>query len=549
VTVGRRNAEMHFKGLPVSGGLAVARVCRFMAAAHNQVPTYRVEGAEAIVREQGRLHQAVRDVVRHLESLRRTVADRVGAAEAEIFVAQKMILGDAALAREMDHAVVQGANAETAVLATLDAYESRLVRVDNQYLKERASDIGELKRRVLGVLGATMPAFTCAGEEHCQRGRERIVVTQELTPALTLELDTHEVLGIVTERGGPTSHAAILARALGIPAVSGIPDVHQFVTCGTEVLVDGDRGEVVVWPTEETVSHTTVSRPPAAARQASVVAPVEGLRVMANINLAGEAAEACRMEAEGIGLYRTEFEFFAAGRVLSEDEQAARYAAVVDAMGGRPVYIRLLDLGGDKPSPLFRFPREDNPALGLRGARFLLAEPELLRAQARALARASERGPIRVMYPMIVDAEQFLTLRRRFDEAVADLPRGRLQHGAMLEVPSAVLQARELCEAGEFVSIGSNDLVQYLFAVDRSNDRVAYDYTPDRPVFWRLLGDVVRAAAGRPVSVCGEMAADPRYVAHLMAAGIEAVSVSARHIPTVRRLAAEALALTRKETS
>jgi len=540
VTAAKANTEVRFTGLPISGGLAVARVCRFMSAGHNVVPSFKVKG-EAVGREKKRLTRALGEVASHIESIRKVVLKRVGHAEAEIFAAQKLVVEDPALQRGMLAAIDEGLNAERAVLAMLDTYEARMLEADEEYLKERAGDIGELKRRILSTLTEANPAVWCDGEDNCQRGRDRIVIVRELTPALTLDLDSHQILGLVTERGGPTSHAAILARALGIPAVSGIDRVHNLVTCGTEVLVDGDSGEVIVWPSEATVSRaSSVTR--SVVRAPKAVEPVESLKVMANISLAAEAAEAQRMLAEGIGLYRTEFEFFAAGKVLSEEEQAERYGHVVEIMAGKPVFVRLLDVGGDKPSHVFDCPPEENPALGLRGARFLLARPDLVRTQARALARVSRRGPIHVMYPMIVDLVQFLALRALFDEATADLGRGDLRHGAMIEVPSAALQARELMAAGDFASIGSNDLVQYLFAVDRNNERVAHDYSPDRPVFWNLLADVVRAAAetGRTVSLCGEIAADPRYVVKLMTLGVSTVSVSARHIPDVRRLAAEA---------
>jgi phosphotransferase system enzyme I (PtsI) len=212
-------------------------------------------------------------------------------------------------------------------------------------------------------------------------------------------------------------------------------------------------------------------------------------------------------------------------------------------MGGRPVHFRLLDVGGDKPSPLFDTAGEANPQLGRRGARYLLARPDLLETQARALARASARGPVRIMYPMVVEAGQLAELRRRVERAVDALPRGRLLHGAMFEVPSACLDAPAILEISDFASIGSNDLIQYLFAVDRNNERVAYDYFPDRQVFWRVVEDLVAAArqAGKPLSLCGELAAEPRYVPRLIETGLGSVSVSVRHIPLVRRAAAQAL--------
>jgi phosphoenolpyruvate-protein phosphotransferase (PTS system enzyme I) len=536
---GKWDTETRLVGLSISRGVVLAKTCLFRQHRYDQVPDYPVAG-EAIEGQKTRLRKAITVVSDHLLALQKVVASRIGPAEAEIFAAQAMIVGDPVLDQMMMETIDAGRNAEAAIVQTFEAYEARLMKLDSAYLRDRASDLGEIKRRLLDVLCELKPSFQCAGEPSCQRGKQRIVITEELTPAAAMELDSDEIMGIVTARGGRTSHAAILARALGIPAVSGIADVHELVSCGTEMIVNGDTGEVIVWPTEQTIALLA----PITERAAPEPPPerTEGLRVMANIGVAADVKEALAMKAEGIGLYRTEFEVALAGHLLNEDEQFTRYAAVLAAMDGAPVHFRLFDIGGDKPSPLFDFPREENPALGLRGARFLLARPDLLRPQARALARLAARRPVHVLYPMIVDLDQFRRLRQLFEEAVADLPRGQLHHGVMFEVPSAVLQAREILNEAEFASIGSNDLVQYLFAVDRNNERVAEDYTPDRPVFWQLIADLVRAAAeaGRPLSICGEMAADPRYLARLLALGFESVSVSARHIPGVRRAVRDA---------
>jgi phosphoenolpyruvate-protein phosphotransferase len=492
----------------------------------------------AIEDQKNRLRQAIGIVAEQLKALQKVVASRIGSAEAGIFNAQAMIVGDPAVGAMMVEAIDGGHNAETAVLKTLEAYETRLMKVDSAYLRERTGDLSEIRRRLLDVLCETGPAMQCASEPQCQRGRQRIVVAEELTPSLALELDPEEILGIVTAKGGLTSHAAIVARALGVPAVSGIPHIHELVPCGTLVLISGDTGEVVVWPAEKTVARFDPVRERRPDGEPAPD-PVDGLRVMANIGVAGDAITARAMKAEGIGLYRTELEVVAAGHLLTEEEHLARYAAVVKAMDGAPIYFRLLDIGGDKPSPLFDYPREENPSLGLRGARFLLARPDLLRPQARALARLAAERPVHVLYPMIVDLEQFQRLRQLFNELIADLPRGDLHHGVMFEVPSACLLAGDLFREAEFGSVGSNDLVQYLFAVDRNNERVAEDYRSDRPVLWRLLSHLASTAAemGRPLSICGEMAADPQHTLRLLTLGFTTVSVSARHIPGVRRAA------------
>ncbi len=525
-------AAIYLRGIPVSGGAAVSRVCLFNDRRHTPLAE-PAPGEVSPPVELSRLQAAVARALQQLAELRRKVADGLGPAEAEIFSAQATILEDEALQAKIRAAVDAQTAAPQAVVRVLDEYESRLLELDNAYIRERASDIGEIKRRLLDILENTRPGLQCAGQPHCRKGRDRIIIAEELTPTLTTEVDARYVQGFVTERGGKTSHAAILARALGIPAVTGIKGIHGAVTCGTEVLVDGDTGEVVVNPPPAMVRAVSARRP----RPAGAVPPVDGLRVLANISTAADAAAARAALAEGIGLYRTEFEFFAADRLLTEDEQFEKYSAVLRAMDGRPVTFRLLDLGGDKTAPFLNIQPEQNPALGFRGGRLLLARAELWRAQARALARAAAMGPVQVLYPMIVDLEQFQQLRAMFEDAVRGLPPARLQHGVMLEVPSACLQARELLAESDFASVGSNDLIQYLFAVDRNNELVSDDYRPERAAFWKLLGEITAAAGefNRPLTICGELAGEPAYLQRLCETGVAAVSVSPRAIGLVRR--------------
>ena len=528
--------ESRFKGIAVSPGVACGKTCLFNENRHAGLAVY-YDGDYDSSREKVRVERAFRLAAAQLETLRRDVAHRIGEAEGKIFAAQISILNDGQIADSIAGKLERGKlNAETAVTLVMDEYEQKLMKLDNEYLRDRATDIGEIKRRVLDNLADLNPSLQCAGQEHCQRGRNRIIVAEELTPTLTVDLDAGRVLGFVTERGGKTSHAAILARALGIPAVTGLAGIHGALNCGTEILVDGNTGEVVVWPTEAT-RQAMLPAKGAPAGAPPTVRAIPGLSVMANISLARDAESAMSAGAEGIGLYRTEFEFFAANRLLTEDEQAARYVSVLKSMGDRNVSFRLLDVGGDKSEPFLGISAEQNPYLGLRGARFLLSRPDLLGCQARALARASEHKPVHVLYPMIVDLRQFKELRRIFMEAIRGMRQGVIFHGVMFEVPSACLQARELLDAGDFGSIGTNDLVQYLFAVDRNNALVSSDYSPDHTVFWALL-EQLRQTAGdlkKPISVCGELAGDPVYARKLMEIGFDTVSVSAKLIPVVRQ--------------
>jgi len=544
------SAETTFKGLPLSPGVAVARVCLFNERRHMSIPVGNVTDKE--VRNEGdRFRKALALVREKLALLTKEVEERVGKAEAEIFSAQRMILEDPALIeRVTDHIRSKNFNAEKAVISSLDFFEEQLSQLDNAYLKERSSDIGEVKRRMLDALANLNPSFQCQNDSFCQKGKNRIVIAEELTPSLTMELNTEFIRGFVTDRGGIASHAAILARSLKIPAVSGIPGIHDMIFCGTEVLVDGDTGEVVIWPNKKTLEQYPDLRREA-VEEARPVDPIAGLKVLANLSLAKKVKEAVDHKAEGIGLYRTEFEFFAAGEILREKEQYALYLEVLRAMKDKPVYFRMLDLGGDKTADFLKPPKEQNPVLGFRGSRFLLGHPELFRDQARALARASKHGRVHVMYPMVIDLEQFRKLKKNFEEVTADVPQGEIKHGLMFEVPSACLDADEILKEADFGSIGTNDLIQYLFAVDRDNELVAYDHHPDRNVFWQLLHPAASAAKKhhKPLSICGELASNPVYARKLIMAGIHTVSVSAKAIPRLRIAIKNKPKLAKKRTS
>lgn len=546
----RSRTEINLKGLALSSGRAVARVCLFNERRHSNLTQYKVSGV-GLEREICRLKSALEITAERLDAIRKKVEKSVGKAEAEIFVAQAMIVKDESLRNDIIELILKrGLNPEAAVAQVLDQHEARMAKLDNEYLRERASDIGEVKRRILDVLADTNPSLACENEAHCQRGRNRIVVAEELTPSLTVDLDAKHLMGFVTEHGGVNSHAAILARALGIPAVSGIPGIRSHVSCGTEILVDGDTGEVIIRPSEKTLATAPVARR-GTLRLPPAVEAVPGFEVFANSGTAAEISQAISMQAEGIGLYRTEIEVIAAGRMLAEDELAERYSQIVQAMSGKRVTFRCFDIGSDKPLPLTDVPKEDNPALGFRGARFLLARPDLFRTQARALARASAHGAIHVMYPMITGLDQFIKLKTLFTQAVANLPTGKIFHGIMLEVPSACYQAADILKEADFASIGSNDLTQYFFAVDRNNELVATDFNPDQPVFWALLQSLVATAkkSGKHLSLCGELAGDPKFVPRLLAIGITSVSVRPRAISSVRQTAGAHLARVHSELS
>ncbi|MBW7866005.1 MAG: phosphoenolpyruvate--protein phosphotransferase [Candidatus Hydrogenedentes bacterium] len=530
--------EKFFRALAVSDGFAYARAEVIRRDGERAVPSYSIAGS-AVPAEESRLRAALAAAADNLDELAGRVEKQLGSAHAGIFLAQKMIMMDPVMVGESLEVIREELlNAEAALVRVLDKYESRLLEVDDEYLKERASDIGEVRRRLLEILMRRDAAYRQAAAE-CGRPlpptEPRIYIAEELTPSETVSLAPGMVAGFITEKGGRASHAAILARALGIPAISGIKGIVNAVSPGDWILLNGRNGEVHVNPLPSTVNLYPALRRGAVAR-ANRVPPVEGFQVMANISTSAEVAAALAADAEGIGLYRTEFEFIAAGRLLSEDEQFDCYAAVAEAFKGRPLNIRLADMGGDKAAQFLSIPREDNPVLGYRGARLLLGQPDLVLCQARAIARTSTITPVQVIYPMIADAQQFYTLRGMFRQAIEGMDHGEIRHGVMFEVPSACVCAREMLKVADFGSIGSNDLIQYLFAVDRDNDLVAGDYTPDKAAFWRVLGMIAEASkeTGKPVSLCGEMGGQTEYIPKLLEIGANSVSVSPRIISLAR---------------
>ncbi|EKD26608.1 MAG: hypothetical protein ACD_79C01098G0003 [uncultured bacterium] len=530
------HTEKKLTGLVISKGCSFGKICLFNDSRHENSPVYKINTHE-IEQEINRFAHSVDIASEKLEELITNIKTKIGLAEAEIFSAQKMLILDPTIQKKVIEEIeANQTNAEAAITKTLDFFEAKILDIDDDYIKERATDIGEVKRRLLDVLANLKPTFKCEGQKHCRRGKNRIIASRELTPSLTIELDTDTTLGFVTEKGGYASHAAILARSLRIPAVSGIKDLYNNLLCGTEILIDGDKGEVIIWPSSETLElypNLKTQR----EQDYSSIDPIKDFKVMANLSLSKDIDLVNYFKAEGIGLYRTEFEFLSRGKLLSEHEQFEIYSHVIKKMEGKPVYFRLLDIGGDKSAPFFNLPKEENPYLGFRGARLLAQRPDLFKAQARALAKASQFGKTHILYPMIIEKSQFIQLKKMFLDFTTDIDTSNVFHGVMFEVPSACFQANEIFEIADFASIGTNDLIQYLFAVDRNNELVAKDYNPDREIFWNVLKIIVDAANkfNKPLSLCGEISNDSKYILKLYAIGIKTISASPKLIPEIRK--------------
>lgn len=534
--------ERRLKGVPLSPGVALGRACFYKRQRTAVDSTSQPDSRQEIQR----LHHALRWLARQRSVLARKAEAALGHEHAEIFQAHRLMLADESFQSQLAGSIENNGNsAEHAVETVLNLYKQQFAAADSEYLQQRVADITEIQRDLVAYLNREVGCRRCADAfgcsvKRCRLSNHHILVGEELTASLPIETDRHTI-GFIVEKGGPNSHAVILARASRCPVVGNIQNPFASIPVEAQILIDGDNGEVIVNPSEATRARYQVKRA-GCGHGVEVSMPVPGLKVMANIGQSADVGSALAAGAEGVGLYRTEMEMLVAGRLLSEAEQAARYSEVIRFMAGRPVCIRLLDLGNDKTAQWMGTTAQGGAAAGRRGAGLLLAHPEFLRAQARALARASVHGPIQVLYPMISHLEQFLELRTLFVQAVADLQPTGLQHGVLFEVPAACLAAPELMQAADFGCIGTNDLIQYLFAADRSDsDAASHTRFETDAVLWDLIQTLSRTAtqAGKPMAICGELAGNPKLTGKIMGSGLTAISTSPSHIAGVRRAASE----------
>jgi phosphoenolpyruvate-protein phosphotransferase (PTS system enzyme I) len=529
--------QREFKGTPINAGRVCARACLFSNGNLRAVPEYCLRGESAVEKEIGRYTKARNECSEELARKATEVESTIGKAESEIFLAQMHIMDDPKLVDAVAQLItVERRNAEWAITKVLQEFEELFASLDDQYMRDRSSDIGEIRRRLLAKLTNSAEGFICHGQPHCSRGANRVIVAEELTANMIVNMKMERVLGFVTERGGITSHAAILARSLGIPAVTGVEGIMAHVRCGDTVLINGDTGVVYHHPDKSTIATLIEWETP--EKKPVVAVTPKGMELVANTSSLDDVKQAREVGADGIGLFRTEILFVGAERLLSEDEQHAFYTQVVETMNGKPVTFRMLDIGGDKQLPFLRLKKEANPFLGWRGARFLLGNPAIFSAQIRALGRLSRRGKIKILFPMVIDRKQIQTLIDRSREALAgiDHDSANISYGAMFEVPSAFIQARDILKMIDFSSIGSNDLIQYLFAIDRDNDKVSHEYDVEHPALWTMLEELSKAARelDKPLSICGEMAGHEGMPVRLLEAGISSLSVAPRLIPRVR---------------
>jgi phosphotransferase system enzyme I (PtsI) len=538
--------DRQLRGIPASPGIVVGQVHLLRW----EVPDvrHRIIPDEHVQDEIARLHEAIGRAKERLRVLRNRVEASAGAEEAAIFDVQASILEDRELTRGIEELIRQNLGAEKAFDLVMLEWRQRFARHAAPMLRERVGDLTDVHIRVLSLL-LGLPDHDPVD---LPEGANAILVTHDLTPSLTVQLDRKSIAAIATDAGTRTSHVAILARSLGLPAVVGLRTATSDLRGGERVVLDGGTGMLAINPTDEEIETYHERQREEAIAEASLAElaaleaiTLDGVRVIlrANVDIPEEAEAAARSGAEGVGLMRTEFLVVGRANMPDEDEQYRAYRRVLEAFEGQPVVIRTFDIGGDK-LPIGGFPAEPNPFLGWRAIRMCLDQPEMFRTQLRALLRAAVHGDLRIMLPLIVTLDEVHAARRLLDEAAAELKasgaayRADVPLGVMIETPAAAVASDTLTRDVDFFSIGTNDLVQYTLAVDRGNANLAPRFTPLHPAVLRLIKRTVEVAelGDIDVAVCGEMASQPLMAFALLGLGVRQMSVAPRSVPLVKRI-------------
>jgi phosphotransferase system enzyme I (PtsI) len=540
--------ELVIQGIAASKGIAYGQVFLYLQS-ELEIPRYSVDPDKRVA-EIARFEHALVVTRQQISQIQAQVTKNLSEEEALIFDAHQMVLEDQALIGETIRDFQKsGLNIETCFNTVAQRYIQAFAEIDDEYLRERAADIKDVAKRVLHVLlGQSASSLTELVEQ-------RIIVAHDISPSEAAGIDRSAALGIVTDAGSRTSHAVIVARSMKIPAVVGARDLTTKVKNGDWLMVDGYDGVVIVNPTEQTLfrygkiqkaKKSFESRLMSVNELAAETLDGVAVTLRANIEKPNEVALVKQYHADGVGLYRTEYLFLSTNHLPTEEQQYAAYREIVAGLAPATVTIRTLDVGGDKPlpgSPHLIGP-EANPFMGLRAIRMCLENPDLFKAQLRAILRASVHGKVELMYPMISGTEELDRANVLLEEARSELKQrdqaydAAMPVGTMIEIPSAAIAGDLLAEKCDFFSIGTNDLIQYLLAIDRGNNRIAHLYDPSHPAVIRVLKQIVDMGHARKlkVSVCGEMAGDPVYVPLLLGLGVDELSMTPPLLPAVKFL-------------
>lgn len=531
------------KGVGASSGIGIGTI----VCIREESLDYSKVVFQGEAEEKARLKEAVDTFCKVTQEMAEDIRQRVGEKESEILSGQIMMLSDPFMTGQMEEMIASGSCAEAALDSVCQMYIEMFSNVDDELMRQRATDIRDIRTRMLRLLLgvssvdiASLPAGT-------------VLAAKDLTPSMTVGLKKENISAILTEIGGKTSHSAILARALEIPAVLGIPQVLDQVSDGQQAIVDGESGEVILSPDEDTLKRYTAQWKEQQEQKAMLSvyrdrktqdADGRNYELYSNIGSVAEAQIALENGAEGIGLFRTEFLFMDRTAMPTEQEQYEAYKAVSDIMQGKEVIIRTLDVGGDKEISYLKMESEQNPFLGWRAIRYCLEESDLFKVQLRALLRAgAEHKNIKIMLPLVTGVQEIRAAKQLLEECKQELAAqgiaydDNIQVGIMIETPAAALIADLLAKEAAFFSIGTNDLTQYTLAVDRGNAKVENLYTTLHPAVLRSIRSIIRAAkeAKIPVGMCGEAAADPALIPLLLEFGLDEMSVSASSILKTRK--------------